>query len=105
MLPIRFGVCCQPQGEAAFPSEEKIITRQRLGAEKRLRRGKSMHPQTMIEEFSLALLPPCCPDCLEVMQVRSTEPWTLLRAHQLVKYTFECNICGYSTASIRQEDR
>jgi len=48
-------------------------------------------------------LPPCCPYCLEVMSYKSKEEHTLLRGNQLVNYTFECNICGYSSARLTQE--
>lgn len=54
---------------------------------------------------ALAPLPPCCPNCWEVMHAKGSEPWTLLRGHQLRKYTFECNVCGYSTTRMRDEDR
>jgi hypothetical protein len=33
----------------------------------------------------------------------SKEERTLLRGFQLSNYTFECNICGYSSARMAQE--
>jgi hypothetical protein len=48
-------------------------------------------------------LPPCCPDCSEIMSFKSKEERTLLRGFQLSNYTFECNICGYSSERIFQE--
>ena len=48
-------------------------------------------------------LPPCCPNCCEIMSFKSKEERTLLRGFQLNNYTFECNICGYSSAHIFQE--
>ncbi len=64
-----------------------------------------MYMETKPTGFSRALLPPCCSDCWEVMNLKSAEPWTLLRGYQLVKYTFECNICGGMTTRMKQEDR
>ena len=64
-----------------------------------------MYTETMPTEFSPALVPPCCSDCWAVMNLKSAEPWTLLRGYQLVKYTFECNICGGTVTSMKQEDR
>lgn len=48
---------------------------------------------------------PCCSDCGVVMSLKSAEPWTLLRGYQLVRYMFECNICGRTTTSMKQEYR
>jgi hypothetical protein len=39
------------------------------------------------------------------MHAKASEPWTLLRGHQLRKYTFECHVCGYATTRMRDEDR
>lgn len=64
-----------------------------------------MYTETKPLEFLAALVPPCCPDCWVVMKLKSAEPWTLLRSYQLVRYTFECNICGQTATSMRQEDR
>jgi len=49
-------------------------------------------------------LPPGCPNCCEVMSFKSKEERTLLRGFQLSNYTFECNICGCSSAQIVQEE-
>ena len=46
---------------------------------------------------------PCCPNCCEIMIFTSKEERTLLRGFQLSNYTFECNICGYSSARMAQE--
>ena len=43
---------------------------------------------------------PCCPNCCEIMSFKSKEERTLLRGRQLNSYTFECNICDYSSARI-----
>lgn len=52
-----------------------------------------------------APIPPCCPNCLEVMGIKTAEPWTLLRGYQLNKYTFECNDCGFTTSWMVQDDQ
>jgi hypothetical protein len=52
-----------------------------------------------------APVPPCCPNCWEVMHAKDSVPWTLLRGHQLRIDTFECNVCGYATTRIRDEDQ
>jgi hypothetical protein len=49
-------------------------------------------------------LPPCCPNCCEIMSFKSKEERTLLRGVQLSNYTFECNICGYSSERMAQEE-
>lgn len=49
-------------------------------------------------------LPPCCPNCLELMSFRSAHEATLLRGHPLITYTFECNICGFSSARLMPRD-
>ena len=49
--------------------------------------------------------PPCCPNCWEVMSFKGKEERTLLRGNQLNNYTFECNICGYSSARLAQEEQ
>ncbi len=49
-------------------------------------------------------LPPCCPHCWELMSFKALEESTLLRGNQLNNYIFECNICGYSTMHLVQED-
>jgi hypothetical protein len=48
--------------------------------------------------------PPCCPTCYEIMSFKSKEKRTLLRGYQLSNYTFECNICGYASARMAQEE-
>ena len=64
-----------------------------------------MFTETRPTEFSPAVMPPCCSDCGVVMSLKSAEPWTLLRGYQLVRYMFECNICGRTTTSMKQEYR
>ncbi len=63
-----------------------------------------MHTETYPRGAALAP-PPCCPNCWEVMQAKAAEPWTLLRGHQLRKYTFECNVCGYATTRMRDDEQ
>lgn len=48
-------------------------------------------------------LPPCCPNCCEIMSFSTKEEHTLLGHFQLNNYKFECNTCGYSSARIVQE--
>ncbi len=52
-----------------------------------------------------APMAPACPNCKELMTFKSAEPWTLLRGHQLVRYTFECGDCGHSITHMVDEDR
>lgn len=61
-----------------------------------------MHTEEALGETSH--LPPCCPSCCVIMSFKKKEERTLLRGFQLSNYTFECNICGYSSASIFQEE-
>jgi hypothetical protein len=55
-------------------------------------------------ELRAAPSPPCCPTCYEIMSFKSKEKRTLLRGYQLSNYTFECNICGYASARMAQEE-
>ena len=48
-------------------------------------------------------VPPCCPNCLELMSFRTAQEATLLRGHPLINYQFECIICGYSSALTIQD--
>ena len=52
----------------------------------------------------LSHLPPCCPNCLELMSFKAAQETTLLRGHPLINYRFECNICGHSSASTIQDE-
>jgi len=61
-----------------------------------------MHTEITLKNSSH--LPPCCPDCLELMSFKTAQEGTLLRGNPLINYKFECNICGYSSARIVQDE-
>jgi len=60
--------------------------------------------QTDITIRKLSHLPPCCPNCLELMSFKGAEQTTLLRGYPLVNYKFECTICGHLVASVIQDE-
>ena len=47
---------------------------------------------------------PACPNCKELMVVKTAEPWTLMYGHQLDRYTFECIDCGNLLTRTIDED-
>ncbi len=52
-----------------------------------------------------APMAPACPYCNELMSLAGAQSWTLLRGHQLGKYTFECGDCGHIISRMVDEER
>ncbi len=86
------------------PPFERLEHSLRNTSSERKRIMRTQQPyHTLASPF--APMAPACPYCNELMSLAGAESWTLLRGHQLGKYTFECGDCGHTVSRMVDEDR